>query len=134
MNKVHLNRKIALRIATGHPWIFANEVNRVDGSPEPGAVVEVYFHDGKFAGRGYFNRQSQIMVRLLTHDKKVEINEEFFLAKIKECWAYRQRLGYSENCRLVFGDEMVGKVVAEVQKGYYLNDKIIRFAKVVVGK
>lgn len=32
------------------------------------------------------------------------------------------------------GDEMKGKVVAEVQKGYYLNDKIIRFAKVVVGK
>jgi molecular chaperone GrpE len=32
------------------------------------------------------------------------------------------------------GEEMKGKVVDEVQKGYYLNDKIIRFAKVVVGK
>ncbi len=32
------------------------------------------------------------------------------------------------------GPDMEGKVVAEVQKGYYLNDKIIRFAKVVVGK
>ncbi|HEY0039206.1 MAG TPA: nucleotide exchange factor GrpE [Flavisolibacter sp.] len=32
------------------------------------------------------------------------------------------------------GEEMKGKVVAEVQKGYYLNEKIIRFAKVVVGK
>jgi molecular chaperone GrpE len=30
--------------------------------------------------------------------------------------------------------EMQGKVVDELQKGYYLNDKIIRFAKVVVGK
>jgi molecular chaperone GrpE len=29
---------------------------------------------------------------------------------------------------------MKGKVVAEVMKGYYLNDKIIRFAKVIVGK
>jgi molecular chaperone GrpE len=29
---------------------------------------------------------------------------------------------------------MAGKVIDEVQKGYYLNDKIIRFAKVVVGK
>ncbi|MEP7256850.1 MAG: nucleotide exchange factor GrpE [Flavitalea sp.] len=28
----------------------------------------------------------------------------------------------------------VGKVIDEVEKGYYLNDKIIRFAKVVVGK
>jgi molecular chaperone GrpE len=32
------------------------------------------------------------------------------------------------------GEEMKGKVVAEIQKGYYLNDKIIRFAKVVVGR
>ena len=29
---------------------------------------------------------------------------------------------------------LIDKVVDEVQKGYYLNDKIIRFAKVVVGK
>lgn len=31
-------------------------------------------------------------------------------------------------------DNLKGKVIDEVQKGYYLNDKIIRFAKVVVGK
>lgn len=30
--------------------------------------------------------------------------------------------------------DMAGKVIDEVEKGYYLNDKIIRFAKVVVGK
>lgn len=29
---------------------------------------------------------------------------------------------------------LAGKVLDEIQKGYYLNDKIIRFAKVVVGK
>ncbi|WP_255563528.1 nucleotide exchange factor GrpE [Mucilaginibacter rivuli] len=31
------------------------------------------------------------------------------------------------------GDEMKGKVVDELEKGYYLNDKVLRFAKVVVG-
>ena len=30
-------------------------------------------------------------------------------------------------------DDLKGKVVDEVEKGYYLNDKVIRFAKVVVG-
>jgi molecular chaperone GrpE len=30
--------------------------------------------------------------------------------------------------------KMQGKVIDEVVKGYYLNDKLIRFAKVVVGK
>jgi molecular chaperone GrpE len=31
-------------------------------------------------------------------------------------------------------EDLKGKVIDEVQKGYYLNDKIIRYAKVVVGK
>jgi len=104
MKKVHLKRKIANRVASGHPWIFANEVEKIEDDPKPGAIVDVYFHDGKFVGKGYFNQQSQVIVRLLTHDRKVEINDEFFLNKIKDCWAYRQKLGYIENCRLVFGE------------------------------
>jgi len=31
-------------------------------------------------------------------------------------------------------EDLKGKVIDEVTKGYYLNDKIIRFAKVIVGK
>jgi molecular chaperone GrpE len=31
-------------------------------------------------------------------------------------------------------DEEKGKVIDDVEKGYYLNDKVIRFAKVVVGQ
>lgn len=31
-------------------------------------------------------------------------------------------------------EKMKGKIVDEISKGYLLNDKIIRFAKVVVGK
>lgn len=104
MKKVVLKRKIQNRIAGGHPWIFANEVEKVEGAPGAGDIVEVYFHDGKFAGKGYFNEQSQIIVRLLTHDRRAEVNEEFFLNKIKQCWAYRQKIGYAENCRLVFGE------------------------------
>ncbi|HZI00926.1 MAG TPA: class I SAM-dependent rRNA methyltransferase [Flavisolibacter sp.] len=102
--KVHLRRKIANRVYNGHPWIFANEVEKVEGQPEPGAIVDVFYGDGKFCGKGYLNQQSQIMVRLLTRDKKVVINDNFFLEKIKQCWAYRQKLGYTENCRLVFGE------------------------------
>ena len=32
------------------------------------------------------------------------------------------------------GEELKGKILDEIVKGYYLNDKIIRHAKVVVGK
>lgn len=104
MNSVFLKRKIASRIANGHPWIFANEVEKVEGTPAAGDIVDVFYGDGKFAGKGYFNAQSQIMVRLLSRERQAEINEDFFLQKIKDCWAYRQKLGYTENCRLVFGE------------------------------
>lgn len=30
-------------------------------------------------------------------------------------------------------DELKGKIIDEVEKGYFLNDKVIRYAKVVVG-
>ena len=103
MTKVYLNKKINPRIALGHPWIYNNEVDRIAGPVEPGDIVEVYFFDGQLAGRGYINPNSQIIIRLLTR-KREEIDANFFYEKIKTAWAYRQQLGYVENCRLVFGE------------------------------
>lgn len=103
-HKVVLKRKIAPRIANGHPWVFGNEVDKVDEAIAPGDTVEVLTHDQKFIGKGYFNPKSQIVVRLLTREKQEEINEEFFHRRLQECWNYRQKLGYTENCRLVFGE------------------------------
>lgn len=104
MLKVKLKRKISSRIANGHPWIFANEIEKVDDGITAGDIVEVFFNDGKFTGKGYINPKSQIMIRLLTRNKKDEINEQFFIDRIKQCWEYRKEIGYTENCRLVFGE------------------------------
>jgi len=87
----------------GHPWIYNNEVDRIAGTVIPGDIVEVYYFDGQLAGRGYINPGSQIIIRLLTR-KREEIDAAFFYQKISEAWAYRQQLGYTENCRLVFGE------------------------------
>src|SRR4030095_4070158 len=104
MKKVYLKKKISNRIANGHPWVFVNEVQTVDDGTNAGDIIEVYFDNGKFAGKGYINTRSQIIVRLLTRDKKAEINEQFFIDRIGECWTYRKKTGYVENCRLVFGE------------------------------
>ena len=87
----------------GHPWIYNNEIDRIAGTVSPGDIVEVYYFDGQLAGRGYINPGSQIMIRLLTR-KRDQIDAAFFHQKISEAWAYRQQLGYTENCRLVFGE------------------------------
>ncbi len=105
MNKVYLKRKITPRVVNGHPWIFNNEVEKVEGVDVLGGeIVEVLTHDKKFVGKGYINPKSQILVRLLTRNKSDEINEQYFYSAIKKCWEYRQQIGYKENCRLVFGE------------------------------
>ena len=103
-NKVFLRNKISDRVLKGHPWIYNNEIASVAKGTPDGATVDVINAQGNFIGRGYYNSQSQIQVRLLTRDLNEEINPTFFYNKIAECWAYRQRLGYVENCRLVFGE------------------------------
>jgi 23S rRNA (cytosine1962-C5)-methyltransferase len=104
MTRVRLRRKIGHRVLNGHPWIFGNEVQDVEGEVTAGDIVLVETHDGKFVGQGYINPQSQILVRLLTRKKTDVVNAQFFLNRIKDAWAYRQKIGYAENCRLIFGE------------------------------
>jgi 23S rRNA (cytosine1962-C5)-methyltransferase len=107
MKSIILKKNISRRVETGHPWIFNNEVNtgkERDTAAKPGEIVEVYTFDKKFIGKGYYNPQSQISVRLLTRDKDESIDEAFFYNRIKQAWEYRQKIGYVENCRLIFGE------------------------------
>ncbi len=107
MKSIFLNKKISRRVETGHPWIFGNEVNTgkaLDAAAKAGEIVNVFTHDKKFVGKGYINPQSQIMVRLLTRDKNETIDEQFFINRIQKAWDYRKKLGYTENCRLIFGE------------------------------
>ncbi|WP_119078646.1 class I SAM-dependent rRNA methyltransferase [Chitinophaga alhagiae] len=104
MTKVFLKKKIQNRVLLGHPWIFGNEVGQVEGEVTPGDIVDVFTHNGVFVGRGYINPQSQILVRLLTRNRQEQVNDAFFLHRLQKAWDYRKKIGYVENCRLVFGE------------------------------
>jgi 23S rRNA (cytosine1962-C5)-methyltransferase len=104
MAAIYLKKKISPRVLNGHPWIFNNEVENWDTATSAGGIVEVFTHDKKFVGKGYINPVSRILIRLLTRNKNEEINETFFIDRISQCWEYRKKLGYTENCRLVFGE------------------------------
>ncbi|MEC5142333.1 class I SAM-dependent rRNA methyltransferase [Chitinophaga sp. 212800010-3] len=123
MTKVFLKKQIQNRVLVGHPWVFGNEVAEIKGEVIPGDIVDVFTHKGLFLGRGYINPQSQILVRLLTRDKSEEINAEFFYRRLLKCWQYRQKLGYVENCRLVFGeaDDMPALVIDKFNDYFVLQ-------------
>lgn len=121
MCKVYLKRKISPRIANGHPWIFNNEVEKLEGDVIGGELAEVFSHDKKFIGKGFVNPKSQILVRLLTRNKTEEINDNFFLQQIIHCWEYRKKLGYSENCRLVFGEaDSIPQLIIDKFNDYFV--------------
>jgi 23S rRNA (cytosine1962-C5)-methyltransferase len=104
MAKAILQKKISQRVTNGHPWIFSNEIDTLDGDVKPGDIVEVFTFDNKFVGKGYINPKSQITIRLLTRDKNETIDENFIFNRIQAAWDYRKKIGYTENCRLIFGE------------------------------
>lgn len=136
MQKIFLRRKIAQRIENGHPWVFVNEIDipkthvasGKNGLPldeifMPGEIVEVYNHAEKFVGRGYCNPKSQIIVRILTRDRKEMIDDQFFYNRILKAWKYRKQIGYVENCRLIFGeaDEMPALIIDKFNDYFVLQ-------------
>ena len=86
---------------------------------------------------------------LLDETKSIQIQQEGILLVFNKFKSIMQAKGVKQmNCigevfevekheaitEIQSTDDMKGKVVDELIKGYYLNDKIIRYAKVVIGK
>lgn len=104
MIPVILKKKIGLRIEQGHPWIFGNEIAETEETVRAGDIVTVFNAERKFIGKGFINPQSQITIRLLTRKQDEEIDGAFIRRRIQAAWTYRKKLGYTTNCRLVFGE------------------------------
>jgi 23S rRNA (cytosine1962-C5)-methyltransferase len=123
MIPVILKKKIGLRIEQGHPWIYGNEISETEETIQAGDIVTVYNADKKFIGKGYFNPRSQISIRLLTRNEKEEIDQSFFRRRLEAAWTYRRKLGYTTNCRLVFGesDGLPGLVIDKFGEYFVLQ-------------
>ena len=89
MAVVHLAGGRQHRVAAGHPWVYGNEVESVNGHYEPGDLVDVVDHRGRFLGRGFINPNSQILVRVLTRSEDT-VDEAFIRARVRRAWEYRQ--------------------------------------------
>lgn len=112
MYTVTLKRNEEKKVLNGYPWIFANEVQKIEGKDKQGSVAEVKAFDGRYVGKGFINHHSKIIVRMLT-TKSEEINKDFFEERIKIADEGRRELGYNDNYRVVFGesDNLPGLIV-----------------------
>ncbi len=120
MYTVYLKKNEEKRILHGEPWIFANEVAKIDGSGKQGDICRVCALDGRFVALGYINHLSKIIVRVLSY-KEEPIDEEFFARRIKAANDYRVALGYSSAYRVVFGESDLLPALIVDKYGDYLS-------------
>jgi 23S rRNA (cytosine1962-C5)-methyltransferase len=102
------------RLRAGHPWIFSNEIERIDGIPSDGDAVLVFSARGDCLGTAYYNPHSLIAGRLLSRRPEAIDTVEFFRERLAAAIAYRRRLyGELATLRLVHGegDGLPGLVV-----------------------
>lgn len=103
---VYLQRKRKKRVEEGHPWIFANEIERVEpAEPEPGDLVDVYTHSGTYLATGYYNQASQIRVRIISYEPLEAMDKAFFAERLIRCRELRRRfLPDATAYRAVYGE------------------------------
>ena len=114
--KVILHAKRASPFYARHPWVYPGPIDRVEGEPADGGVVDVCAANGSFIARGLFNSHSKIRVRLLAWDESQPIDEAFFRLRVSQAISLREALGFrvpGASCRLVFSeaDRLPGLVV-----------------------
>ena len=102
--QVCLRRGEDARVRGGAPWIFDNQLDWADDMCVDGGIVDVLDSKMRFCARGFFNSGSKITVRVLTRDETEMIDREFFRRRLTAAWEYRRALGFSDSCRVVFGE------------------------------
>ena len=116
MHQVILNPRKARPFYGRHPWVLDSAVDRVEGNPADGDIVDLLSDKGKFIARGVYNSQSRIRVRLYTWDASQPLDDAFWRGRLESAIDFRKRLGYDDPrgaARLVFseGDGLSGLIV-----------------------
>ncbi|MEE2710645.1 MAG: class I SAM-dependent rRNA methyltransferase [Gemmatimonadota bacterium] len=101
------------RMLSGHPWIYQSEIGEIDQGILDGGTAEIRNHRGRFLGRGYVNRKSQIACRVLTYDD-TPVDEALFKERIAQAVSFRKQVVRDTNaCRLIYSesDRLPGIIV-----------------------
>jgi 23S rRNA (cytosine1962-C5)-methyltransferase len=101
----------------GHPWVYAQAIERVEGGAAAGDEVDVVDPRGNFLGRGLYSPRSAIPVRLYSWQRGVAFNLELVAQRVRVAQGRRRAMGLpnagTDAYRLVNaeGDDLPGLVV-----------------------
>jgi len=99
-----------------HPWVFSGAIQRIEGKPSEGELVEVLDSNRNFLAIGHYQIGS-IAVRVVSFEN-IAVNDNFWNNKIQNAYVLRKSLGlvapkYNNTYRLVHGegDSLPGLIV-----------------------
>lgn len=91
----------------GHPWVFGEEVTKIEGENANGDLVDVVTSKGKYLGTGFVNDHSKIRVRIISTNTNDKFDEAFWERRLRYALDYRLTVMGERDfncCRLIFGE------------------------------
>lgn len=109
----------------GHLWIFSGALQQAPRWVENGGLLDVKSATGSFVARGYYNANTDIAIRILTHDVEEDIDTDFF----------RRRIRSALDLRSVFNPEQTNTYRLINSEGDGLPGLIVdRYADILVAQ
>jgi 23S rRNA (cytosine1962-C5)-methyltransferase len=87
-----LNKGVRHRILDGHPWVFASEIERIEGDAEDGGTIGLVSPKGQFLGSAIYNSRSQIVARRYSRED-APLDEALIGRRLDAALAHRAALG-----------------------------------------
>jgi len=129
MGEIRIKAGRAKPLWRGHPWVFADSIERIEGSPAGGDLVTVKAPDGRTIGRGFYSPESAIAARILVHDEETAVDAAFFQQRLEAARRLREDVldlpVVTDGYRLIHseGDRLPGLIVDR-----YGNHLIVQFS------
>jgi 23S rRNA (cytosine1962-C5)-methyltransferase len=92
-NTVRLPPDIAHKVRAGHPWVYREAFGPRPIAPEPGTQIDVVDLDGEFVGRGLYDADSVIALRVFVRKPDVAIDRALVQERVRAAVALRKRFG-----------------------------------------
>lgn len=83
------------RIFHGHDWVYASEVQKTFGNPQPGDVISLKDFRDRSLGTAIYNPASQILARRISR-RKQELDADFFLRRLGRAQRLRESMAFAE--------------------------------------
>lgn len=91
-NTVRLAPEIAHRVRTGHPWVYREALGPRPMTAEPGTPIDIVDDDGEFVGRGLYDTDSAIALRVFTRNPDTLVDAKLVSDRVAAAVALRRRL------------------------------------------